>query len=157
MKHSNLYLGLVLPSGGWQSLIRHLWQLKTVVFLHWCLKCAVMLQIWSHFVVLLKSNLDVQQTGLITSGLGRANVSILWFGFISSNDHVQMSTAWRPYQIVTRIEKQVFIVRDRVRSVKFNVVGNFLWWVFSLITHTQTEELALADVSQRVSLILVDK
>ncbi len=23
MKHSNLYLGLVLPSGGWQSLIGH--------------------------------------------------------------------------------------------------------------------------------------
>jgi hypothetical protein len=25
-------------------LIRHLWQLKTVVFLHWCLICAVLLQ-----------------------------------------------------------------------------------------------------------------
>ncbi len=24
-------------------LIRHLWQLKTVVFLHWCLICAVLL------------------------------------------------------------------------------------------------------------------
>ncbi len=23
MKHSNLYLGLVLPSGGWQSLIKN--------------------------------------------------------------------------------------------------------------------------------------
>ncbi len=41
MKHSNLYFGLVLPYGGWQSLIRHLWQLKTVVFLHWCLICTV--------------------------------------------------------------------------------------------------------------------
>ncbi len=25
-------------------LIRHLWQLKTVVFLHWCLICAVLLE-----------------------------------------------------------------------------------------------------------------
>jgi hypothetical protein len=31
MKHSNLYLGLVLPSGGWQSLIRVM--LKIVVSL----------------------------------------------------------------------------------------------------------------------------
>jgi hypothetical protein len=37
----NLYLNVVpflTP-----VLIRHLWQLKTVVFLHWCLMCAVQL------------------------------------------------------------------------------------------------------------------
>jgi hypothetical protein len=27
-------------------LIRHLWQLKTVVFLHWCLICAVLLAVY---------------------------------------------------------------------------------------------------------------
>ncbi len=27
------------------GLIRHLWQLKTVVFLHWCLICAVVLML----------------------------------------------------------------------------------------------------------------
>ncbi len=39
----NLYLNLVhflTP-----VLIRHLWQLKTVVFLHWCLICAVLLMV----------------------------------------------------------------------------------------------------------------
>jgi hypothetical protein len=38
----NLYLNVVhflTP-----VLIRHLWQLKTVVFLHWCLICAVPLR-----------------------------------------------------------------------------------------------------------------
>jgi len=34
-------------------LIRDLWQLKTVVFLHWCLKCAVLLQHYtSHYNLL---------------------------------------------------------------------------------------------------------
>ncbi len=74
-------------------LIKHLRQLKTVVFLHWSLICVVLmfvklklcqrlwslfventfgqaararvlLQIWSHFVVLCKANFDVQQTEL---------------------------------------------------------------------------------------------
>ena len=38
---SNLYLNVVHFST--PVLIRHLWQLKTVVFLHWCLLCAVLL------------------------------------------------------------------------------------------------------------------
>jgi len=39
---SNLYLNVVhfFNTG---ELIRHLWQLKTFVFLHWCLICAVLL------------------------------------------------------------------------------------------------------------------
>jgi hypothetical protein len=37
----NLYLNLFIFST--PVLIRHLWQLKTVVFLHWCLKRAVLL------------------------------------------------------------------------------------------------------------------
>jgi hypothetical protein len=35
-----------------QVLIGHLWQLKTVVFMHWCLICAVLLSEnaeWSYF------------------------------------------------------------------------------------------------------------
>ncbi len=49
------------------ELIRHLWQLKTVVFLHWCLICVVLMwqiYFWLYFVVLLKSDLEVQQTHL---------------------------------------------------------------------------------------------
>ncbi len=40
---SNLYLKVVHFST--PELIRHLWQLKTVVFLHWCLICTVLLGI----------------------------------------------------------------------------------------------------------------
>jgi hypothetical protein len=36
---SNLYLNVVHFSTS--ELIRHQWQLKTAVFLHWCLKCAL--------------------------------------------------------------------------------------------------------------------
>jgi hypothetical protein len=36
----NLYLNVVYFFST-PVLIRHLWQLKTVVFLHWCLMCAV--------------------------------------------------------------------------------------------------------------------
>ncbi len=35
-------------------LIRYLWQLKTVVFLHWCLKCTVLLKKHAAFVFLIK-------------------------------------------------------------------------------------------------------
>jgi len=38
---SNLHLNVVHFST--PVLIRYLWQLKTVVFLHWCLICAVLL------------------------------------------------------------------------------------------------------------------
>jgi hypothetical protein len=38
---SNLYLNVVHFST--PVLIRHLWQIKTVVFLHWCLRCVVLL------------------------------------------------------------------------------------------------------------------
>jgi hypothetical protein len=38
---SNLFLIVVHFST--PELIRHLWQLKTIVFLHWCLICAVLL------------------------------------------------------------------------------------------------------------------
>jgi hypothetical protein len=38
---SNTYLNVVLFST--PVLIRQLWQLKTVVFLHWCLICTVLL------------------------------------------------------------------------------------------------------------------
>jgi hypothetical protein len=38
---SNLYFKVVHFST--PGLIRHLWHLKTVVFLHWCLICAVLL------------------------------------------------------------------------------------------------------------------
>ncbi len=38
---SNLYLNFVIFST--PLLIRHLWQLETVVFLHWCLICALLL------------------------------------------------------------------------------------------------------------------
>jgi len=37
---SNIYLNVVHFST--RMLIRHLWQLKTVVFLHWCLMCIVL-------------------------------------------------------------------------------------------------------------------
>ncbi len=40
----NLYLNVVhflTP-----VLIRHLWQLKTVAFFHWCLICSVLLHLW---------------------------------------------------------------------------------------------------------------
>ncbi len=42
-RSSNLYLTVAnfLTPG----LIRHLWQFKTVVFLHWCLMCAVLLTV----------------------------------------------------------------------------------------------------------------
>ncbi len=33
------------------GVIRHLWQLKTLVFLHWCLLCAIMSHIISEFVL----------------------------------------------------------------------------------------------------------
>ncbi len=52
------------------ELIRNLWQLKTAVFLHWCIIRAVPLLetwFWSHFVVLLKSYLDVPHTPHPTS------------------------------------------------------------------------------------------
>jgi hypothetical protein len=39
---SNLYLNVVHFST--PELIRHLWKLKTIVFLHWCLICAVLLE-----------------------------------------------------------------------------------------------------------------
>ncbi len=39
---SNLYLNVVDFST--PELGRHLWQLKTIVFLHWCLICAVLLK-----------------------------------------------------------------------------------------------------------------
>ncbi len=45
-------------------LIGHLWQLKTVVFLHWCLICAVLL---SHVVtkfLAIKSQLTESQLGI---------------------------------------------------------------------------------------------
>ncbi len=63
---SNLYLIVVHFST--LVLIRHLWRLKTVVFLHWCLIHAVLfiavnVQILSHFIVLLKLDIFVQQTG----------------------------------------------------------------------------------------------
>ncbi len=63
---SNLYLIVVHLST--LVLIRHLWWLNTVVFLHWCLICAVLfiavnVQILSHFIVLLKLDIFVQQTG----------------------------------------------------------------------------------------------
>jgi len=45
------------------ALIIYLWQLKTVVFLHWCLICAVPFRL--HFVVLFQSNLDVQQNEFV--------------------------------------------------------------------------------------------
>ena len=47
---SNLYLNVVpllTP-----VLIRHLWQLKTVVFLHWCLICAVVCSIRNELAVI---------------------------------------------------------------------------------------------------------
>jgi hypothetical protein len=40
---SNLYLELFIFST--PVLISHLWQLKTVIFLHWCLLCAVLLNL----------------------------------------------------------------------------------------------------------------
>ncbi len=43
----NPYLNVVHFST--QILIRYLWQLKTVVFLHWCLICAVLLQYSTNF------------------------------------------------------------------------------------------------------------
>jgi hypothetical protein len=36
----NLYLNVVFST---PVFIRHLWQLKTVFFMHWCLLCAVLL------------------------------------------------------------------------------------------------------------------
>ncbi len=30
------------------ELVRHLWQLKTVIFLHWCLICCVLLCVWDY-------------------------------------------------------------------------------------------------------------
>jgi hypothetical protein len=41
---SYLYLNVVNFFQHQLTLIRHLWQLKTVLFLHWCLICAVLLQ-----------------------------------------------------------------------------------------------------------------
>ncbi len=38
---SNLYLNVITFST--PVLIRHLWQLETIVFLHWCLICVVLL------------------------------------------------------------------------------------------------------------------
>ncbi len=40
-QRSDLYFNIVHFST--PVLIRHLWQLKTVVFLHWCLLCALLL------------------------------------------------------------------------------------------------------------------
>ncbi len=46
---SNLYLNVVHFSP--PVLIRHLWQLKTVAFLHWCLICAILLFVCKHFLL----------------------------------------------------------------------------------------------------------
>jgi hypothetical protein len=40
MKHSNLYLGLVLPSGGWQSLIEYKFENNKIQILNLSLKSA---------------------------------------------------------------------------------------------------------------------
>ncbi len=47
---SNLYLNVVQVSTA--VLLRHLWQLKTVVFLHWCQICAVPLFVCQHLLLL---------------------------------------------------------------------------------------------------------
>ncbi len=36
-------------------LIKHLWQLKTVVFQHWCIICAVLLQVTPKFVACIRN------------------------------------------------------------------------------------------------------
>ncbi len=47
-------------------LIRHLWQLKTVVFLHWCLICAVLLEtlIMTKWAIVWMPHLE-KQLGLV--------------------------------------------------------------------------------------------
>ena len=39
-----------------QVLIRHMWQLKTVVFLHWCLICALLLSMLKNIFYVRKCN-----------------------------------------------------------------------------------------------------
>jgi hypothetical protein len=45
-QNSNLYLNVVSPST--PVLIRHLWQLRTVIFMHWCLIHTVLFNNLSH-------------------------------------------------------------------------------------------------------------
>ncbi len=46
MKHSNLYLGLVLPSGGWQSLIGQIVVLLKLKLTDFILQVSVEVEVW---------------------------------------------------------------------------------------------------------------
>jgi hypothetical protein len=66
-----------------ETLIRHLWQLKTIVFLHWCLTCAVLFTIAER--VLLHCQVKVESVCL------RVKYHAIGF-FVSNRQKVQLNT-----------------------------------------------------------------
>ncbi len=57
------------------QLIRHLWQLKTIVFLHWCLICTLLLVLWLSKLVCL-------------------SLSVTYTLFACTNQHSSLFRCW---------------------------------------------------------------
>jgi hypothetical protein len=61
-------------------LIRHLWQLKTVVFLHWCLIRVVLLsEMKEKSLIKLPPEEDLFQSGAIFASLGINTINLFFF------------------------------------------------------------------------------
>jgi hypothetical protein len=73
------------------ELIRHLWQLKTVVFLHWCRKCAVILKVLVKYLASLKVK---KSGGKLSYVISSTNAKIITIANDASTVIISGATIW---------------------------------------------------------------
>ncbi len=125
-------------------LIINLWQLKTVVFLHWCLICAVLLSVRTH---------DSFQEGIINPQWKTlpSNIRLGWFvsfkrsslffkcinKFLMLDQHHSQKHPWRTLPTNVRLDWMFFPVTNPLAyslSLLFKRIKKVLWYLDKLIT-----------------------
>ena len=110
-------------------LIRHLWQLKTVVFLHWCLICVVLLYSYAmlslEHSIIFSATTDTHISSSLCRQLGPNGQSIMPMSISSS--FVEENVPWSENDTSSRLvnpPKKLLYCRSKLSSRKrkiFNI------------------------------------
>ncbi len=128
-------------------LIRYLWQLKTVVFLHWCLICAVLLYHYCSNVVI------TWKIGWVYSNYTNFYIlaNVLWSGIAPSTQTLislcEPTDSWKIYLILLFLPENVFLLL--IPPWKFGWLSNICLTNFYLLENV----LFVTDSSLKILVI----